>query len=234
MALARRCLLLALLLPLQGVAALPALAAASEADVRAQAERYVQQHFAAPGSRVEVKSDPLDARLRIGECATPLAVSLPGDRVAPRLSVLVRCPAADGWSVRVPVTLALWRQVLVASRPLVRGDGIVAADVHAEERDVTRLPYGYIESMDQVAERSLSRPLAAGSVLTPGALGGRQMIRAGDHVQLVAELDGIAVRADGVALGSGDAGARLRVRNGSSGRVVDAIVRAPGVVAALP
>jgi flagella basal body P-ring formation protein FlgA len=231
MALPRRCLLLALL----GMA-LPALATPpSEADVRSQAERYVQQHFSAPGSRVEAKSDPLDARLRISDCAAPLTASLPGgDRPAPRLSVLVRCPAAEGWTVRVPVTLEVWRQVLVASRPLIRGDGIVASDVHAEERDVTRLPYGYIETLDQVAERSLSRPLAAGSVLTPGALGGRQMIRAGDHVQLVAELDGIAVRAEGVALGSGDSGARLRVRNGSSGRVVDAIVRAPGVVVALP
>jgi flagella basal body P-ring formation protein FlgA len=231
MALLRRCLLLALLGPV-----LPALAAPlSEADVRARAERFVAQQYAAPGSRVEVKSDTLDPRLRINDCAAPLTASLPGGlRMTPRLSVLVRCPAADGWSLRVPVELHVFRQVLVASRPLVRGDGVVAADVHAEERDVTRLPYGYLGSMDQVAERSLSRPVAAGSVLTPGALGGRRMVRAGDHVQLVAELDGIAVRAEGIALGSGDAGARMRVRNGRSGRVVDAIVRGPGVVVALP
>jgi flagella basal body P-ring formation protein FlgA len=231
MLLPRRCLLLALL----GMA-LPAIASPpSEADLRGQAERFVQQHYAAPDSRVEVKSEPLDPRLHLADCPIPLTASLPGgDRVTPRLSVLVRCPSPDGWTLRVPVTLHIWRRVLVASRPLVRGDGIVAADVHAEERDVTRLPYGYIGNLEQVAERSLSRPLAAGSVLTPGALGGRQMIRAGDHVQLVAELDGIAVRAEGIALGSGDSGARLRVRNGSSGRVVDAIVRAPGVVMALP
>lgn len=231
MGVARRCLLLALL-----GTTLPALAAPlSEADVRARAERFVEHHFAAPGSRVEATSEPLDPRLRIADCAVPLAASLPGgDRPAPRLSVLVRCPTADGWHLRVPVTLHVWRQVLVASRPLIRGDGIVAADVHAEERDVTRLPYGYIARMDQVAERSLSRPVPRGSVLTPGALGGRRMVRAGDHVQLVAELDGIAVRAEGIALGSGDSGARLRVRNGSSGRVVDAIVRSPGVVVALP
>jgi flagella basal body P-ring formation protein FlgA len=37
-----------------------------------------------------------------------------------------------------------------------------------------------------------------------------------------------------VALGSGDSGARLRVRNGSSGRVIDAMVSAPGEVTALP
>ena len=231
MTLPRRCLLLALL-----GTAMPVLAAPlPEADVRGQAERFVQQHFAAPGSRVVVASEPLDARLRIGDCAVPLTASVPaGDRATPRVSVLMRCPAADGWTVRVSVQLQVWRQVLVASRPLIRGDGIVASDVHAEERDVTRLPYGYIENMDQVAERSLSRPLSAGSVVTPGALGGRQMVRAGDHVELVAELDGIAVRAEGTALGGGDSGARLKVRNGSSGRVVDAIVRAPGVVAALP
>ncbi|MEI7035919.1 flagellar basal body P-ring formation chaperone FlgA [Fulvimonas yonginensis] len=231
MGLARRGLLLALL----GLAGPAVAAPLSEADVRAQAERFVQRHFAAPGSRVEVKSEPLDPRLRIADCPAPLVASLPGgDRMAPRISVLVRCPAGESWTLRVPVELQVWRQVLVASRPLIRGDGIAAADVHAEERDVTRLPYGYVESMDQVAARSLSRALAAGSVLTPGALGGRRMVRAGDHVQVVAELDGIAVRAEGIALGSGDSGARLRVRNGSSGRVVDAVVRAPGVVVALP
>lgn len=231
MALARRCLLLALL-----GTALPALAAPmSEADLRAQAERFVEQQYAAPGSRVEVKSEALDPRLHVADCAMPLAASLPGGlRMTPRLSVVMRCPAADGWTLRVPVTLKVWRQVLVANRPLIRGDGIVATDVHAEERDVTRLPYGYVASLDQVAERSLARPVGSGSVLTPGALGGRQTVRAGDHVQLLAELDGIAVRAEGVALGSGDSGARLRVRNGSSGRVVDAIVRGPGVVVALP
>lgn len=231
MGLARRGLLFALL-----GTALPAVGAPlSEADLRGQAERFVQQHFDAPGSRIVVKAEALDPRLHLGDCALPLRASLPaGDRPTPRLSVLLRCPAADGWSVRVNVQLQLWRQVLVASRPLIRGDGIVATDVHAEERDVTRLPYGYVENLEQVAARSLSRPLASGSVLTPGALGGRQMVRAGDHVELVAELAGIAVRAEGTALGSGDSGARLKVRNGSSGRVIDAIVRAPGVVAALP
>jgi flagella basal body P-ring formation protein FlgA len=150
------------------------------------------------------------------------------------MSVQVRCARPDGWSVRVPVQLKIFRQVLVASRPLLRGDGVVTADVHSEERDITRLGYGYIESLDQLAGRALARPLSLGSVLTPAALGGRRMVRAGDQVQLVASLGGIEVRASGIALGSGDSGARLRVRNGSSGRVIDAVVRAPGEVVALP
>jgi flagellar basal body P-ring formation protein FlgA len=210
-------------------------AATTEHRVRAFAEQWLQQHYAQPGSRVETHAAALDSRLHLAECALPLDAHLPDNvRAAPRMSVLVRCPQADGWTVRVPVQLTLYRKVLVASRPLIRGDGIVAADVHPEERDITRLGYGYIENLDQVASRALSRPLRAGSVLTPAALGGRRMVRAGDHVQLIAELEGIQVRANGIALGSGDSGARLRVRNGSSGRVIDAMVRGPGEVTALP
>ncbi|PWK83105.1 flagellar basal body P-ring formation chaperone FlgA [Fulvimonas soli] len=216
------------------LAAAPA-AAGSAGAARAFAANWLRHYYAQPGSRVEADAAPLDPRLQLADCPAPLAAGLPpAARPAPRMSVLVRCPVPGGWSVRVPVQLRLYRQVLVASRPLRRGDGIAAGDVHAEERDVTRLGYGYVESMDQVAERTLARPLMAGSVLTPAALGGRQMVRAGDRVELLAELDGIAVRAEGIALGSGDSGARLRVRNGSSGRVVDAVVRAPGQTVALP
>ena len=202
---------------------------------RAFAEQWLQQHYAQPGSRVQAHASALDPRLDLGACGVPLAASVTNEtRPTPRMSVQVRCAQPDGWVVHVPVQLSVFRQVLVASRPLIRGDGVVAADVRAEERDITRLGYGYIESLDQLAGRALARPLTVGSVLTPAALGGRRMVRAGDHVQLVAQLDGIEVRADGIALGSGDSGARLRVRNGSSGRVIDAEVRGPGQVVALP
>lgn len=209
--------------------------APSSERVRAFAEQWLQQHYTQPGSRVQAQAAALDPRLVVAACGVPLSASIANQsRPTPRMSVQVRCAGPDGWSVRVPVALNVFRQVLVASRPLLRGDGVVAADVHAEERDITRLGYGYIESLDQLAGRALARPLAVGSVLTPAALGGRRMVRAGDQVQLIATLGGIEVRASGIALGSGDSGARLRVRNGSSGRVIDAVVRAPGEVLALP
>jgi flagella basal body P-ring formation protein FlgA len=205
------------------------------ASLRAAAEQGLRDHFARPGSRIEVSTEPLDLRLQLAVCTQPLRALISDQtQVRSRMTVPVQCPQAGGWTVRVPVRLKLFRNVLVSSRALLRGDGISAADVHAEERDVARLGYGYLENFRQIAGRSLSRAVARGTVLTPGTLGGRRMVRAGDHVQVLAQLDGIEVRADGVALGSGDNGARLRVRNASSGRVVDAMVSAPGVVVALP
>lgn len=222
-----------LLLALPLLAAAPAHAGSTDAQRRA-AEQWLRQHFGQPGNRVVAEAEPSNGKVQPPACPQAWQAALPdGARPAPRMSVEVRCPAT-GWRMQVPVKLQLFRTVLVASRPLQRGDGVTAADVRGEERDVTRLGYGYVEGLDQVAGRLLSRPLGAGAVLTPAAFGGRQTVRAGDRVQLVARLDGIEVRASGVALGGGDTGARLRVRNDSSGRAVDAMVLDPGLVEALP
>ena len=215
------------------LAAGPACAAPAD-EPRQAAVQWLRQHFDQPGNRVVAEAEPADTRLQPPTCAQPWQASLPDNaRAAPRMSVELRCPTT-GWRMQVPVKLQLFRSVLVANKPLQRGDGVTAADVRGEERDVARLGYGYIDGLDQIAGRLLSRPLGAGAVLAPAAFGGRQTVRAGDRVQLIARIDGIEVRAAGVALGGGDTGARLRVRNDSSGRTVDAMVRDPGVVEALP
>ena len=203
--------------------------------IRAAAVQAVRARFDLPGNRVVAQALPFPPRMRLESCNQPLRAAL-SDAIRPmsRISVPVRCPQTPGWTVRVLVRLQLFHNVLVTNHPLERGDGVNPSDVHFEDRDVTRLGYGYIGTLDQLTGRSLARNLPGGSVLTPAALGGRQTVRAGDHVQVLAQLGDIVVRADGIALGSGDDGARLLVRNTSSGRVVDAMVRGPGVVLALP
>lgn len=214
---------------------LPAIAAEPAQAARATAEQWLREQYAAPGTRVVAQAGTLDPRQQLAPCPVALSAGLQeGSRLMPRMNVTVRCPSADGWTLRVPVQLQVFRQVLVVARPLQRGDGIHADDVRSEERDITRLGYGYVSDLGEVESRTLSRAMVAGSVLTPSALGGRTAVKAGDQVQLVSRLDGIEVRANGVALGSGDSGSRLRVRNGSSGKVVDAMVTAPGEVLALP
>jgi flagella basal body P-ring formation protein FlgA len=214
---------------------LPAFAAEPAQAARAKAEQWLRDQYATSGSRVVAQAAVLDSHLTLAPCTAPLSASLQeGTRLAPRMSVVVHCAQPDGWTLRVPVQLQVFRPVFVIARPLQRGDGIHADDVRSEERDITRLGYGYINDMADVEGRTLSRALGAGSVLTPSALGGRSEVKAGDQVQLVSRLNGIEVRASGVALGGGDNGSRLRVRNGSSGKVVDAMVTGPGQVLALP
>jgi len=224
-------------LALTALLVLPPCAVAGQSldSVRMAAVTWLQENRALPGARMTAEADPLDSRLHLADCPKPLAASVPGNRaLGARASVAVHCPVPGGWTVRVPVRVSMFTNVLVTTRPLTRGDGIGAGDVRAEERDVTSLAYGYIAELGQTDGRSLARPLSAGTVLTPGMLAGRQTVRIGDSVSMQADVEGVVIRVAGVAMGAGDTGARLKVRNASSGKVLDAVVTGPGTVAVLP
>ncbi|GLQ47352.1 flagella basal body P-ring formation protein FlgA [Dyella lipolytica] len=212
-----------------------ALADTTPAALRAVAEQAVRAQYGQAGSRVVIAPTVLNPRLRLAECPHALQAHLPTRQGTPsRVAVAVSCTGSPGWTIQVPVQMQVFRQVLVTSRPLARGDIAGPADVHAEERDIARLGYGYIENLDQISGHALARPLIAGVVLEPGDLNGREIVRAGEEVALIAQIDGIEVRTSGMALDSGDTGAHLRVRNGNSGRIIDGVVLGAGEVQALP
>ncbi|WP_233840646.1 flagellar basal body P-ring formation chaperone FlgA [Dyella sp. 2HG41-7] len=204
-------------------------------DLRAAAEQAVRAQYGSAGNRVVIVPTQLNPRLRLKPCATALQTRLPMRQGTPsRVAVAVSCTGTPGWTIQVPVQMQVFRNVLVTTRPLARGDMLGPSDVHVEERDIARLGYGYIEALDQILGHSLGRPLIAGVVLEPGDFNGRETVHSGEEVQLVAQLDGIEVRTSGMALDGGDTGARLRVRNANSGRIINGIVIAAGQVQALP
>ena len=205
------------------------------ANLRAAAEQAVRTQYGTTGNRVVIVPTALNPRLHLAACPHGLQTRLPLRQGVPsRVAVAVSCPGTPGWSIQVPVQMQVFRNVLVTSHPMARGDIPAPGDVHTEERDVARLGYGYIESLDQILGHSLSRPLIAGVVLEPGDFNGRETVHSGEEVDLVAQLGGIEVRTRGMALDGGDTGARLRVRNDNSGRIINGVVIGEGQVKALP
>lgn len=214
----------------------PAHAAAVQSLPALQAAAVEAVRQAAPAdARIVAEADGLDSRLRLPACSGELQTQAPDlGRGASRVSVAVSCSAGQSWSVRVPVQVQIFRKVLVSSRALARGDDLGAGDVHAEERDVARLGYGYMVDPAQLYGRHLRRPLGAGTVFTPGMLAPREVVQRGQQVSLVARMDGITVRAGGVALQAGDRGDLVRVKSLSCDCVVQGKVRDPGIVDTLP
>lgn len=203
-------------------------------DLQAAAVKAVQQ--AAPAdARVVATAENLDSRLRLPACAGELQAHTPDlQRGAARVSVPVSCSTGQDWNVRVQVRVQVFRNVLVSSHGLARGDVVAAGDVHSEERDVARLGYGYMVDATQLSGRHLRRAVMAGTVITPGMLAAREVVQRGQQVNLVAKLDDIQVRASGVALEAGDRGDLVRVKSLSCGCVVQGKVSGPGIVDTLP
>ena len=218
------------------VAAPGAIAQESPAPLDEAATRAIELVHALPqpaGARLDVEALPFDARVSVAPCTRDLVAELVGKRLAgARASVRVRCTDPDNpWSVAVALRVSLYAPVLVAKRALVRGDVIDADTTELAERDVLALGYGHIGDPSRYLGAKVTRPVQQGAALPPAAIAEPLLVERGGTVTLLARGPAIDVRAAGVALEDGAAGARVRVRNTSSGRTVDGVVDGPGVVA---
>ena len=179
---------------------------------------------------LKVEEARVDDRLRLPRCEQPLAAeAAPGSRIGGRTTIEVRCPQPS-WRVFVPVTLAVRLPVVVAARPLPVGRALGAADLALAERDAHGLTRGYFTRVEDAVGQQVSRALGAGEAVTPAVLRAGTVVRRGQQVTLLARTDGIAVRMGGEALADGGTGQRIRVRNLSSGREVEGVVRSADLV----
>jgi flagella basal body P-ring formation protein FlgA len=201
------------------------------AAVREAARTFAQAATPKLGTRQSIEAAKLDSRLKLARCANALETgAAPGVRSAARMIVEVRCPTPGGWRIYVPVTVKTFDRVVVAGRALPRGYLLTAADIAAVDGTVDSLPPGYARTPEEVVGRRLLRGVSAGAVIGTGTVAIEPSVERGQTVTLLARLDGINVRMQGVALASGRVDDRIKIRNLSSGRAVEGIVRSAALV----
>lgn len=193
-------------------------------------DHLAEQASAQWGSDVQIAVRPLDPRLRLAACSSPLQI-LPSNR--PPLGAVtlgVRCAGTESWTIYVSARLSAFVPVLAATRPLARGTRLTAADLDAVRLDVSTLPQGYLPVGTDLVGKVVRQPIAAGLPLRPAQVEEPKLIRRGEQITLRAARDGFEVSMAGLALADGRVGERISVRNSASGRVVEGKVVAEGMV----
>jgi len=225
-------------LAIGAAAAEPAAGAAAEplTAVRAAAEDFLRSQLHAVSYKVHLQAAQLDSRLRLARCPTPLATALPaGAGLGAHVTVRVGCAASEaGWTVYVPVDIESDITALVLKESALRGARIAPRQVSVESRRVPGLAVGYLTDVGSLERHTLSRALPAGTALTADAMVADCIVRQGQEVTLVASGGGISVRALGKVLEDGREGARVRVQNLASLKVVQGVVDANGVIEVTP
>ena len=184
---------------------------------------------------IVITASRLDPRLRLARCGGPLDASfISGGRLQAQVSIAVGCRVAANWTIYVPVTVQSRISVWALRAPHAQGARLGASDVVAETRLVSGLAVGYLTDLSELTRATLRHPLPAGAVLTSEDLLPDYMVRQGEQVTMVASIDGIQVRAAGLALQSGRYGALIRVQNASSAKVVEGTVDGDRVVDVTP
>lgn len=204
-------------------------------SVRNAARTFVRSQMPPGQSGIVITVAGLDPRLRLAHCAGPLQTSLlSGMRMQAQVSVAVGCHQGAHWTIYVPVTVQSRIRVWALRTPEVQGARLTAADVAPETRLVGGLPVGYVTDPAQLGRAMLRHSLPAGAVLTSEDLLPDFLVRQGEQVTLIASVDGVEVRAAGLALQNGRQGALIRVQNATSSRVVQGVVESDRVVDVSP
>ena len=118
------------------------------------------------------------------------------------------------------------RTVVVPRRRIAAGEMITAADIDlrrvgvATNADPVRNP-------DEAIGLAPRHALAVGQPVARAELGPPILVRKGEPVRLVLQLDGLSIDAVGMALDSAGTDETVHVRNAASGAVIEAIVTGP-------
>lgn len=207
----------------------PRVASASEIqpleDITNTARAYVYAQLNQEGNNIEVSVSQIDRRLKLQRCSQALEAFSPGYGSGTRMSTVgVRCNGEKPWSLYVPVTVKVFKQVVVLKRPVARNAPLGAADIAYEKTNVNRLTGGYFTQLSEIEGKILTQNLAPGAILTPYLLKSPMAIRQGQMVTLIARNSAIEVRAEGKALSRGAVGDRIKVKNLKTKRVIEGVI----------
>ncbi|HEY0942756.1 MAG TPA: flagellar basal body P-ring formation chaperone FlgA [Steroidobacter sp.] len=199
--------------------------------IQTAAEQFVRSSLPEKSVKHYVTANQLDLRLRLDPCAAPLEAFSQGTGMnTGRMTIGVRCPSGNPWTIYVPVTIEVETSVLVLRRPLSRRSRVELADVEPQVRRVPGLATVFINDVASLKGHRLKRSLPVGTALTVDMLQPDVLVRRGQQVTLIAANGPVQIRAQGEALTEGAADERVRVRNVSSLKVVEGVVESSGIV----
>ena len=121
-------------------------------------------------------------------------------------------------------------RVIVASRPIMRGEPITDGAVAAERREVTTILGRYVTDLSKLEGMRAKMRIGFGRPVGKRYLERIPAVERGDMVRIRADVGTVTASTVGVANASGAVGERILVRNLSSRQKILAEVVAPGVV----
>ncbi len=199
-------------------------------QIRQQVTEAIKQHFGdkVPDSRTEVQLNPINRQLDFPPCGHPLQVDLPfhsGTRITAKASC--RQPR---WSLFVTGQVQVFKPVVMAASPIVKGSRIRADMLQLREQDISTLRGDYFQRQQDVSGRLARISISADAIITPRMLTQGNAISRGDPVIIEARRGAVLIRTEGTAQENGRIGDTIEVTNNRSGSEIRARITAPGRV----
>lgn len=201
-------------------------------QIRTAALNYLQARLQEERHEdVQIEIGNLDSRLQLSRCDAELEPFMSAhSQLVGNTQVGIRCASPKPWTLYITAKIGVYKQVVSAKRPLLRGATLEPQDMELVREDISSLHRGYLLKTAQAVGKVLRQNLSPGSVITLSQLKTPLAIRRGQKVTLLAETGGIQVRMSGTAMQDAATGDLIRVKNLTSKRIIEGTVLKNGTI----
>jgi|GEM_PF-1938956 len=197
-------------------------AAQVDAELKASLAAFFAASPTAHGAKAELVSIKTWPNIK-----GPARWSLPNMRFLPaRVSLIAE--QGQGKSLRrwyVAAQVKWMATVVVLNQDVSARTMLDRSMMHSKTKDVAGLRGDAWQKVSDVIGMKTLRNMRSGEVIVSSLVKRPPLIKRGDSITILAEVGGISVRAEGIALKSGSRGDRLPVQNIRSKQTLHSIVR---------
>lgn len=192
-------------------------------------ERFLHVQTANFPGDVSIEVGGVDPRMNLTACSSLQAFLPNGSRAWGKTSVGVRCNENAPWTVYVQATVKVEGDYFVTAAPLSSGGVLDESQLVKRRGDLSSLPSGVITDKAQAIGKSLSMPVAAGTILRQEILRSPQVVQQGQVVRVITHGPGFSVSNEARALANGSEGQLVQART-QHGQVISGIARPGGLL----
>ncbi len=189
--------------------------------VRADALSYYQSLGHSIDS-IEITSK-LPARLHASKC-NDMHINRFPEKATPLKKVRYEIDCEDGQTHRGYAIIKLWTKAIVSTRQINVGESIDESVLTTRSIDISRLRGGFTTNLQEVVGYRVKRKIKQHQAITFMYLTAPDLVTKGEIVTLQAQGNGFVASTKAQSLQDGKLGERIKVRNLSSNKIIQAQV----------
>ncbi len=203
----------------------------SLSSILLQAEAFISDYPYESPYPVRYQLTRLDPRLKLQPCQTALEISFSQvARISGNTALTIQCHTPVNWKLHLPIRVDLYDDVAVTTSPLVRGQAIDRQRIIFRKKKISNLQHGFFTRKDPLDRLQARRNLPAGTILSPANVDQKLLVKSGQIVNIILNIQGLRIKSSGKALQSASLGKVIRVKNTQSNKIIEATVSAEGEV----
>ncbi|MCP4991866.1 MAG: flagellar basal body P-ring formation protein FlgA [Colwellia sp.] len=183
----------------------------------------IEQFPSTSDKKVKISVAQLDPRIVIKPCSIPLTANIPEKNKARNVNIKISCNESISWKIYLSAKVEITEAILVAKNTISKGDKLDENNVELAYIATNRIRGNRLTDKQIIFGAKAKRRIAQGRAINKKSI---CLVCKGDVVTIIASSKSFSIKAQGVALSSGNINEQIRVRNTRSNKVITPRIKA--------